>query len=797
MSRYNLSILFFLLQILVQAQEIQVLNETTGEPIEDVAIFSIDQKNYTNTNENGIFELSLFPSFTTIVFQHPSFYSMSISKKDILKNGDKISLTERIIKIDEVVISANRWEQNKSEIPYEILSISAKKMSFANPQTSADMLVASGQVFVQKSQLGGGSPMIRGFGANSVLIVVDGVRMNNAIFRGGNLQNVISIDPNTLESSEVIFGPGAVIYGSDALGGVMDFHTIKPKYANGDELLVKGHGLARYSSANNEKTVNALVSLSKSNFSYLGSLTVSDFGDLKTGSVRPDDHPDFGKRPEYIIQLNGVDTIVSNADENLQIFSGYKQLSALQKVQFRIKDHLELGYTLNFSTTSNIPRYDRLIEYDGENLKNAEWYYGPQKWMMHALRLNYFKVNRLFDQAKFITAFQQFEESRHDRKYRQFSLRNRTEKVDVLLFNVNFEKIFENSGQLFYGLEYSYSRVNSTAFAEDIETGEISQISTRYPNGGNDVHNVALYASYKKNIVKKIILNTGIRYSYQSLTSKFNGNSFEYDKIENTNASINGNVGMVFKPNQKWNISGLLSSGFRAPNVDDISKVFDSEPGNVVVPNPSLKPEYSYNAEVSTSWILNENILINGTLFYSILYDAMVRGDFSIDGKDSIIYDGVMSKVQAIVNTGRANIYGFNAMLKIDLSRNWSTSFNINYTQGIDLINNEPLRHTTPLFGKASLFYNQKKIRGEFFLCFNGKREFKDLPPSERNKPHLYTTDGSLAWYTLNIRMQYKVNNIIGINGAIENILDHHYRPYASGISASGRNFVISIKAVI
>ena len=635
-----------------------MLNESNKEPVEDVAIYSIDRKNFTSTNENGIFELSIFPPSTILVFQHPSFYNKKISSEDILKNGERILLTERIIKIDEVVISANKWEQNKSEIPYEILSISTKEMSFSNPQTSADMLAASGQVFVQKSQLGGGSPMIRGFGANSVLIVVDGVRMNNAIFRGGNLQNVISIDPNTLESSEVIFGPGAVIYGSDALGGVMDFHTITPRYAIENNLLVEGHGLARYSSANNEKTINGLVSMSKRNFSYLGSLTVSDFGNLKTGSIRPDEYPDFGKRPEYIIQINGMDSIVQNADENRQKFSGYKQLSTLQKIYLRIKDHMELGYTLNLSTTSDIPRYERLIEYDGENLKNAEWNYGPQKWMMHALRFNYFKANRLFDESKVIAAFQRFEESRHDRRYRQISLRSRTEKVDVLLFNADFEKILNKNGQLFYGLAYTYNHVNSTAYAKDIETGAISQISTRYPNGGSDVHNAALYASYKKGITDKVVLNTGIRYSYQGLNSKFNRGSFDYDKIENVSSAINGNVGLVFNPNQKWNFSGLLSSGFRAPNVDDISKIFDSEPGNVVVPNPTLKPEYSYNTEASVSWFPNKMFSINGTVFYSFLHNAMVRGDFTINGKDSIIYDGEMSKVQAFVNTGRANIYG-------------------------------------------------------------------------------------------------------------------------------------------
>ncbi|MCK5104884.1 MAG: TonB-dependent receptor, partial [Cyclobacteriaceae bacterium] len=394
------------------------------------------------------------------------------------------------------------------------------------------------------------------------------------------------------------------------------------------------------------------------NISYLGNLTYSDFGNLKTGSIRPDAHPDFGKRLEYIVRIDGEDSIVRNSNENLQKFSAYKQINTLQKLSFRIKDHIELGYTFNYSTTSDIPRYDRLIEYDGETLKNAEWYYGPQSWMMNAIQLKYFRANKLFDQVKVIAAFQRFEESRHDRKYRESLLRNRTEKVNVLSLNTDFEKVFDPYNQLFYGLEYTYNHVNSSAYSMNIETGTTADISTRYPDGGSDVHSMALYTSYKRNFSDKAFLTTGFRYSFQSLNSEFDGNDFDYNKIENRSSALNGNIGMVVKPNSSWNISGMLSTGFRAPNVDDISKVFDSEPGNVVVPNPDLMPEYSYNAEISVSKYFNDKFELSGTVFYSFLRQAMVRGDFLVNGKDSIIYDGVLSKVQAIVNTGRANIYG-------------------------------------------------------------------------------------------------------------------------------------------
>ncbi|WP_084607817.1 TonB-dependent receptor plug domain-containing protein [Prevotella dentasini] len=135
------------------------------------------------------------------------------------------------VRLDEVVVSASKWRQNISEQPKRISVITPGESLFQNPQTAADLLELSGQVYVQKSQLGGGSPMIRGFATNRLLYSVDGIRMNTAIFRSGNLQNVISLDPFAMERTEVLFGPGSVIYGSDAMGGVMSFTTKNPVFS--------------------------------------------------------------------------------------------------------------------------------------------------------------------------------------------------------------------------------------------------------------------------------------------------------------------------------------------------------------------------------------------------------------------------------------------------------------------------------------------------------------------------------------------------------------------------------------
>ena len=162
--------------------------------------------------------------------------------------------------LEAVTVYYNRWERQVNEVPNRIAKINLKQLRLQNPQTMADALAASGEVFIQKSQMGGGSPMIRGFATNRVLMVVDGVRMNNAIYRSGNIQNVISFDPLALEDAEVIFGPGSLMYGSDAIGGVMDFHTLSPKLANKGSL-VQGSALTRYASANGERTIHADANL--------------------------------------------------------------------------------------------------------------------------------------------------------------------------------------------------------------------------------------------------------------------------------------------------------------------------------------------------------------------------------------------------------------------------------------------------------------------------------------------------------------------------------------------------------
>lgn len=808
MKHFLFYISFFFLPLSAFGQEVQVVEKVSRKPVANVSISTLNGSAFTLTEENGEASLENFAEGDYILFQHPAYQDITYTYEALQQLNFIVPLLEEVVNMEEVVVAANRWEQSPEEVPQEMVTVSAREISFQNPQTAADLLQNTGEVFVQKSQQGGGSPMLRGFAANSVLLVVDGVRMNNAIYRSGNLQNVLNIDPNVLEGAEVVFGPGSVLYGSDALGGVMDFHTKTPPFSGSSKPLVQGSAFGRYGTASNEKTGHIDFTLGGKKVSSLSSFTYSDFGHLRAGSNYYEEYPDFGKREAYVQTLfyeDGTfeDIIVPSEEPELQLFSGYSQLNLLQKVRYRPADLIDLTYSFHYSSTSDIPRYDRLIERQEPGdphspFRSAEWYYGPQRWVLHNLQAGFFNPTSLYSQAKITAGLQHYTESRNDRRLGSPWLRSRTEKVKVYSLNADFDKEFSPVNQVFYGLEGVINEVASEGLRLNILDGSRQAIAPRYPAGGSQTYSAAVYGSYKYRLRTNLIANAGARYTLYRLRSDLSDSSynFPFSEIKLNTSAFNGNLGLVYKPSD-WKASTYFSTGFRAPNVDDVAKVFDSEPGVVVVPNPDLEPEYTYNLEASLSRRWGNKVLVQSTAYVTWLTDAMVRRSFTFNGQDSILYDGEMSKVEALVNTNRAIIYGISTSLRLRLFKGLSFSQQFTFTDGEDLSEQLPLRHTPPLFGQSSLQYQGEGLKAALYLQFNGAKAWDDLAPSEQAKTHLYTAAGSLPWHTWNLRLSYQVNKHVQLNSGLENILDKHYRPYSSGISAAGRNLYITIRTFL
>ena len=248
-----------------------------------------------------------------------------------------------------------------------------------------------------------------------------------------------------------------------------------------------------------------------------------------------------------------------------------------------------------------------------------------------------------------------------------------------------------------------------------------------------------------------------------------------------------------------------------------MGKVFDSRAGYVTVPNPDLKAEYAYNTNFGVTKLLGKRGKINANLYYTYLQNAMVRRDFIFNGQDSILYDGQLSKVEAIQNAANAYVYGVDAELNYKLSHHFLLALYCNRQVGreeldeldaLGKIKTSPLRHSAPFFSSASITYAISQMKIHIYANYAAAVLPADMPEEEKGKPEIYAiyaydidADGKLVpkyycpeWFTFNFKAEYKINNNLSICVGLENILDRRYRSYSSGIVAPGRNFILSLQ---
>ena len=727
----------------------------------------------TTTDINGQADLSQFSNDILLEISFIGYETRRITKNEMSKKDYVILLAQSSQYLEDVVISASKFREKRENVAYQIQSLDIKQIKNANASTTADLLTVNQGITIQKSQLGGGSPIIRGFEANRVLLVVDGVRMNNAIYRSGHLQNALTVDANALEIVEVVFGPSSTIYGSDALGGVVHFYTKKPVFSKNDKTFIKSNAEVRYGSAANEYSFHVNNNIGWNKVANFFSATIKQYGDLRMGKWRAHGYDDWGLITHYVDN----DNMIENDDPNIQIGTGYKQIDILNNTAWRVSEEMFIRFNNQFSTTSEIPRYDNLQDWKDGNLKWSEWSYGPQTRFMSSLDINSYKSSKYFDGYNLTAAYQFIEEDRITRKFQSDEYNNTY--IDVHVASLNWDLTL---GKLAYGLELTNNNVSSTA---------TEGTQTRYPSGGSTLTTAALYGSYKKEVNEFLVWNAGARYSQVFGEMFFNESDpvFVTDYIKFNNGALTGNINLIYKPTNKWKFDWVASSGFRNPNIDDYGKVFVKK-GNMVIPNPDLTPEYAYNGEMSITkkW---KRIQSTGNVYYTYLKDAIVKQDLGY----SQIHEDEEVNVQTLMNSPEAYIYGWSFGMKSQLLSWLWYEESFTWQKGWDVSNNEPLGHIPPAFAKSLFKIKTGKLEYKLWGIYTRGKDIEDMNSSGVDNDDLGTEDGYPSWWTLNTSAQYKFNDNLKIQVSIENILDQHYRTFASGISAPGRNIVVSLRS--
>ena len=811
--------ILFLMTISSFAQEVKVVDKETGKPIDNVTVFTEKQTFTSSTNEKGIVDITSVKDTETLVFSHISYALKSKLKSDLTGKDYIVYLTRQSEQLDEVVLSVFKGQAKTKRVAEQVAVITSKEIQQLSPQTTADLLASVPGIKVQKSQMGGGSPVIRGMESNRVLLVVDGVRMNNAIYRKGHLQNAITVSPNQLDRTEIVFGPSSVIYGSDALGGVIHYYTKIPKLS--EKLKVCTSLFNRFSSVNNEITTNASVEISTKKWGSFTSVSFSDFGDLRMGKNRSHGFDDWGKVFEYSENTNDyfAATATVNSNPNVQRNTGYNQTDLLQKFFIPLSEKTDLKLNFQYSTSSDIPRFDRLDEQSGGTLKFAEWYYGPQERILISPQLDINPGKGWIDQGTFTLAYQNIQESRIQRRFGSLDRSYREENVDIFSINGDFSAPLTKSENrsINYGFEFSYNDVSSNSFGRtlDVSGNQINGFSneflvqSRYPDGGSSYMSSAAYVGYRQDLNSKSTLNTGVRFTKTHLEATWIDQTFimlpETD-VALDNSAFTATLGYVYKPNKNWQINSVISSGFRSPNIDDVGRVREKA-GDVTVPNIHVNPEFAYSAEVGIQKYFNDRkFRIGFNTYYTLLDHYIIRDQFTVNGSSQVLFDGELGNVVANQNRGTAYIFGYTANYQGKISDKITTSGFVTYTKGRTYDTDEPLSSIPPLFGQFDVNYTNEKLQLGATLRFNSKKDISDfnfregidnyeltpiVDPSATEDIDIYF--GSPSWITLGFNSSYAFNENWKLQGMVSNLFDEHFREFASGISAPGRNFSFSL----
>ena len=790
----------FIISILVSAavakgQQVQVINSSDRTPIENVAVFNITRERAAITDSLGMIDISIFPDSDTIIFQHPSYLTKRYSRSEITGQHQVLLQRKRIL-FDEYVISASKYRESRLIIPYMVDVLKDNVLMESTGLTSADILEETGNIMVQRSQGGGGSPILRGFEANKILLVVDGVRLNNAIYRNGHLQNSITIDHSILERTEIIFGPTSIMYGSDALGGVIHYYTKDPQMGSDSTTRFNANAYMQYASVMNGKMGHLDFTIGKKRWASLTSVTYKELGDIRIGSRRNPTLDNWGELMHFVDQVDGVDSTIINENPLIQKNTGYSQMDILQKIRYTPSRYVDWILNMHYSTSSDIDRIDKLNDYSGENLKYAQYYYGPQNRFLVSLKNVLKKDNPIFTNMTTLASFQRIDEDRYSRKFKNEELLIQQEDVKVFGLNLDLVKIWGTNHKLHYGTEINHNLVESEAWYENILTGNQQAAQTRYPEGGSQTWSASAYASYKWILHDKLVLNVGSRYNWGAMHSVFTNPLLPYDRISMNHGALSGSVGMVYSPSDRWQLNIISSSGFRNPNVDDYGKVRAKE-DYVTVPNPDLSPEYTYNAEVGINRFIEDYMKIQLVGFFTYLDDAIVRTSYQLNGEDSLYYDGDLYRITANYNTGEAYIYGASMGITSNLNKNISLKGTINYTKGHNLSDDVPLGHIPPVFGRTSFTYRKSRFFLDTYFLYQGWKNREDFSPFGEDNEGEAMEYGFPSWWTANIKVGFETGKYFNFILAVENLFDQFYKPYAAGVSAPGRNFVVTARFTI
>lgn len=658
-----------------------------------------------------------------------------------IQNFGQVSDSLKQFSLPDITVSATRNEINIFDVPRDVKVVSETALKKFAPVSANDLMKAVPEIAMQRTTFGGGSPILRGMIGRENLILIDGIRVNNSTYRSGPTQYFNTIDAASVERVEVVYGPGSVIYGSDALGGVINIITKNPGNTN-----PAFSSSTTFSSSNNGIGQNLFA---QSNWNGGGALISASYK-----------------------KYNNL-----TAGENItQSPTGYDEIDGTAKINFNTDHDAHLSILMQSINQNNVPRYDRIFA--GKDIKNI---YDPQQRHLFYARYkkneagsflsNYqidFSIQRQLEGSSIIGAKQKNIEV--------------SEKINTLTGSggITFNSVFSNN-VFTYGAESYYDIISSARDTLDHQKSTIIKGDSPFPAKSRYLTS-ALFAQnqYENDF---LIVIAGLRYSYFNFSAlpEMQIKNISVDNIDASSGGLCGSVNFTFKLiKNSLNIYGGISQGFRAPNANDLSAIGLVSNFGVEVPNSKLRSEKSTNYEAGIKVNLS-NIRLYASTYYMRLYDYIIR-------EETGILNG--TKIFKKENSSVGELMGLNFHTSVNFINDISINMAASYTLGNNITAGEPLSKIPPFRGGLSFDYNFYNYWLSSAVEFSLSQ--KRLSSNDKADSRIGET-GTSGYTVWDLRGGCKFSEWGSIVLSLENILDRLYKVHGSGIYSTGRNFIVSL----
>ncbi|MFM7195062.1 MAG: TonB-dependent receptor plug domain-containing protein, partial [Bacteroidota bacterium] len=635
------------------------------------------------------------------------------------------------------------------ETDRSVTVLNRRDLDTQTPRSAPEALLQQTGVWVQKTNHGGGSPVIRGMMGNQVLLLVDGIRMNNATYRFGPNQYLNTIDPYLLDRLEVVRGGGSVLYGSDAMGGVVQSFTRDPRFGKTGTFTINDGLLSGgWMSGGMEASGNLRVDAGNDRFAVSAAGSLFSFGDLRAGG--------------------SLGTLAP---------TGYRQHAGSIRAKARITDNTILTLAHQDLTQRDVPRYDQVLQGGYK-----QYDFDPQSRRLDYLRMEHNGTAAL-TRKLILTVFNgATTEGLITQKNGANTMKKQHDRVATSGFTAELESQPSPRWTIRSGAEYYYDFVRSTAGVTDLNTGSITPVRGAYADGSVS-SSASLYSSHQIDL-NRFNFSGGLRYTRVALTIR----DQRFGNQQITPDALVGSWSAGWKVSEPVRIYGSMHAGFRAPNVDDLSKFGTVESGIFEIPATGLKPEHSLSKEIGIK-TRTRKLALSAAWYSTAVTDLVDRVPALFEGAATVEGRSVYQKA----NTGKARYTGLEAEAEYAFAPRFTLAGNVTHTFGENITKHEPARRIPPLFGRVSLQYLKGDFQFMLIASAAGKQDRLAAGDRADSRISIRLVDGVMpGWSTIDVSAGW-TSGPWAINLNLRNLGNTAYRIYGSGVDGYGRHAALRL----